>query len=63
LPGLIAQRPPDQQKPGTAVAGAILAFGAPATIDGEEASELTISIERGEARVGPMSVSLPPLPL
>jgi hypothetical protein len=63
LPGLIAQLPPERQKAGNAVAGAILAFGAPTTIDGEEASELSISIERGEARIGPVSVSLPRLPL
>jgi hypothetical protein len=63
LPGLIAQLPPERQKAGNAVAGAILAFGAPTAINGEEASELSISIERGEARIGPVSVSLPRLPL
>ncbi len=63
LPAFIAALPPKRQQIGNAIAGAIFAFGQPATLDGEEASELVVEIERGEARIGPVEITLPRLPL
>lgn len=63
LPALIAALPADRQKLGNAFVGAMLAFGSPATLDGKPASEISIEIERGEARVGPVAVRVPRLPL
>lgn len=63
LPDFIAALPADQQRIGNAVAAGMLAFGRPATIDGEAASELTVEIERGRARIGPLTVGVPRVPL
>jgi hypothetical protein len=63
LPAFIGALPPERQQIGNAVVGAILAFGAATTIDGEAASELTIEVERGEAKIGPVEITLPRLPL
>jgi hypothetical protein len=63
LPAFIAALPPERQQIGNAIAGAIFAFGQPTTLDGEQASELVVEIERGEARIGPVEVTLPRLPL
>jgi len=63
LSAFIAALPPERQQIGNAVAGAIFAFGQPVTLDGEEASELVVEIERGEARIGPVEITLPRVPL
>ncbi len=63
LPALIAALPPDQQKAGNAAIGAMIAFGSPTTLDGARASELVVEIVRGRARIGPVEVSLPRLPI
>jgi len=63
LPGFIAALPPEHQPAANAVAGGLLAFGKPAEVEGERASELTVEIVRGRARIGPVEVSLPRLPL
>lgn len=63
LPAFIAALPPERQKLGNAVAGGLLAFGQPTTLDGEPASELVVEIVRGEAKVGPVEVTVPRLPL
>jgi hypothetical protein len=63
LGAFIARLPPQGQKAGNAVAGAMLAFGRPTELDGEPASELTVEIERGRAKVGMFEVDLPRLKL
>jgi hypothetical protein len=63
LPAFIATLPPDKQKAGNAAVGAIMAFGKPAKLDGAPASELTIKIDHGKAKVGPVEVRVPKLPL
>jgi hypothetical protein len=63
LPAFIAALPPDKQKAGNAAVGAIIAFGKPAKLDGEKASELHIEIKHGKARVGPVEVKVPRLPM
>lgn len=63
LPAFIAALPPQRQQIGNAFVGAILAFGTQTTLDGQAASELTIEVERGEARIGPVELTLPRLPL
>jgi hypothetical protein len=63
LPGLVATLPADQQKLANGAIGALLTFGAPATVDGKRGSELKIEIERGEASVGPVSIRVPRVPL
>ena len=60
---VIAGLPPEARKAGNALAGAMLAFGRPTEIDGEPASELTIEIERGRAKVGMFETDLPRLRL
>lgn len=63
LPAFIAALPAKHQKLGNAVAGGLLAFGQPTTLDGEPASELVVEIKDGRAKVGPVEVSVPRLPL
>ena len=63
LPAFIAALPEAWQKLGNAVAGGLFAFGRPTTLDGEPASELTVEIKRGEAKIGPIEFSLPKVPL
>jgi hypothetical protein len=63
LPDVIAALPPEHQKLGNAAAGALLAFGTPTTLDGASASELRLDIQAGRARVGPVEIDLPRLPL
>jgi hypothetical protein len=63
LPVFIAALPPQLQMHGNAIVGALFAFGRPATIDGEPASELTVQITRGEARIGLLEFGLPRLPI
>jgi len=64
LPDFIAALPEDWRKVGNAVAGGLLVFGKPTTLDGEPASELTLEIERGSASIGPMiEFDLPRLPI
>jgi hypothetical protein len=63
LPAFIAALPPESQKIGNAVVGGLFMFGTPTTLDGEPASELTVEIERGVARVGPVEIALPRLPV
>ncbi len=63
LPALIAALPAEIQKLANAAVGGMLAFGEPTTLDGEEATELVVEIEDGRARVGPVTVEVPRLPL
>ena len=63
LGAFIASLPPQARKAGNAIAGAMLAFGSPAELDGEPASELKVEIERGRAKVGMFEVDLPRLKL
>ena len=63
LPAVIAQLPPAWQKFGNAVAGGLFAFGKTATLDGQPASELTVEISRGNARIGPIEFGLPRVPI
>jgi len=63
LPALIAALPPEQRKLGNKVVGGMIAFGSPTSLDGRPASELHVEIERGKAKVGPVTVSLPRLRL
>jgi hypothetical protein len=63
LPALIAALPPERQKLGNAVAGAIMAFGRPTTVDGRQGSELLLEIDNGRAKVGPVDFELPRLRL
>ena len=63
LPALIATLPAEAQKLANAAIGGMLAFGEPTTLDGEEATELVVEIEDGRARVGPVTVDVPRLPL
>jgi hypothetical protein len=63
LRDFIARLPADAQKMGNAVAGAMLAFGRPTTLDGEPASELVVEITRGRAKVGMFEEDLPRLRL
>lgn len=59
LPAFIAALPPARQNLGNAIAGALLAFGRPAEIDGQPASELVIEIDRGRTRLGVVELDLP----
>ncbi len=63
LPAFIAKLPPQMQNLGNAVVGALFAFGRPATVDGEPASEIVVEIERGAARIGLIELGLPRVPL
>lgn len=64
LPAFIAALPEDWRKIGNAVAGGLLMFGKPTTLDGQPASELTLTIERGSASIGPMiEFDLPRVPI
>jgi hypothetical protein len=63
LPAFIAALPPEQQKLGNAVAGGLLAFGKASTLEGEPASEIVVDIDRGRAKVGPVEVTVPRLPI
>jgi hypothetical protein len=64
LPAFIAALPEDWRKIGNAVAGGLLMFGKPTTLDGQPASELTLEIERGSASIGPMiEFDLPRVPI
>lgn len=63
LPGFIAALPPELQKRANQVIGGMIAFGSPTSLDGTPGSELRVEIERGKARVGPVTVTLPRLPL
>jgi hypothetical protein len=63
LPALIATLPAEMQKLANAAVGGMLAFGQPTELDGEPATELKIEIENGAAKVGPVSVPVPRLPL
>ena len=61
LPTLIEALPERYRKHANAAAGGLIAFGRPTTLDGRPASELTVTITRGEAEVGPVEVTLPRL--
>jgi hypothetical protein len=63
LPAVIAALPEKWQKLGNAVAGGLFAFGKATTLDGKPASELTIEISRGDAKIGPIEFTLPKVPL
>ncbi len=63
LPAVIAALPQKWQKLGNAVAGGLFAFGKATTLDGKPASELTLEIVRGNAKIGPVEVDLPRVPL
>jgi hypothetical protein len=63
LPKFIAALPQEHQKLGNAAAGGLIAFGKASTLNGEPASELTVEIVRGRARVGPVEVEVPKLPI
>ncbi len=63
LPALIAALPPAWQKLGNVVAGGLFAFGKATTLDGEPASELTVEINQGDAKIGPIEFGLPRVPL
>lgn len=63
LPTFIAALPEAWQKIGNLVAGGLFAFGKPTSLDGEPASELTLEIEQGEARIGPIEFGLPRVPI
>ncbi len=63
LPAFIARLPPQLQKAGNAFVGALFAFGSPTMIDGAPASELTVEVTRGEARIGMFAFGLPRLPI
>ncbi len=63
LPAVIAALPPQLQMHGNAIVGALFAFGRPTKMDGEPASELTIQITRGEARMGVIEFGLPRVPI
>lgn len=63
LPTFIAALPPQLQMHGNAIVGAIFALGRPTEMDGEPASELTVQITRGEARIGVLEFGLPRLPI
>jgi hypothetical protein len=63
LPALIATLPAEMQKLANAAVGGMLAFGQPTELDGEPATELQVEIEDGTAKVGPVSVPVPRLPL
>lgn len=62
LPALVAALPPQSRGTGSALAGALLAFGRPAELDGAPAKEIDIDIVRGAVTVGMIGVGrLPPL--
>ena len=63
LAQIMATLPAEHQKYGNAIAGGMLAFGKPTTLEGEAATELVLDIERGAAKIGPLSITLPRLPL
>jgi hypothetical protein len=63
LGAFIAALPADAQKMGNAIAGAMLAFGRPTSLDGESAIELVVEITRGRAKVGMFEADLPRLKL
>jgi hypothetical protein len=63
LPSLIAALPEQYQREANAVVGGLIAFGQPTTLDGEPASEVTVTIARGVASIGPVDVELPRLPI
>lgn len=63
LPKLIALLPPGRQQLATTMAGAIFMVGRPATLDGEPASEISIDIDHGKAKIGLVEVKLPPVPI
>jgi hypothetical protein len=63
LPAVIAALPEAWQKLGNAVAGGLFAFGKATTLDGKPASELTIEISRGDAKIGPIEFTLPKVKL
>jgi hypothetical protein len=63
LPAVIAALPEKWQKLGNAVAGGLFAFGKAATLDGKPASELTVEISRGDAKIGPIEFTLPKVKL
>jgi hypothetical protein len=61
LPALIEALPERYRRHANAAAGGLIAFGRPTTVDGKEASELVVTITRGEAKIGPVGVTLPRL--
>lgn len=63
LPAVIAALPQKWQKLGNAVAGGLFAFGRATTLDGKPASELTVEINRGQAKIGPIEFGLPKVPI
>jgi hypothetical protein len=63
LPAFISKLPPERQKVGNAVAGALLAFGRPTTMEGAPANELLIEIKQGKATVGPVDFRVPRVPI
>jgi len=63
LPAFIAALPPERQKAGNAFVGAMMAFGNPTSLDGEAGSELVVEIVRGRAKVGPVELTVPRVPL
>jgi hypothetical protein len=63
LPGFLAALPTEHQRAGNAALGGMIAFGTPTTLDGDKASELVIEIVRGRARIGPVEINVPRLPL
>ena len=63
ITSLIESLPDEQEQIGSLAAGALFMFGRPTTLDGREASEIVMEIERGVARIGMVEVELPRVPL
>ena len=64
LSAFVAALPAERQRLANAAIGGMLAFGQPTTLDGEQATELVVEIEEGEAQVGVLPpVRLPRLPI
>lgn len=64
LPGLIAALPQDWQRQANGAVGGIFLLGSPTTLDGQPASELTLTIERSGVSIGDMElITLPPIRL
>jgi hypothetical protein len=63
LPDFIEELPEQFQTLGNAVAAGLFAFGQPTTIEGNEGTEIRVTIQSSRAQVGPVEVELPRLPL
>lgn len=62
LPGLLAPFFPEGSSIPTSLAGAVIGFGAPTTLDGAQAVTVPLRFEAGVARVGLIPIaSLPPI--